>query len=75
MRIKTRSKFAGGPINVLPGDTLSVNYREANGTETRLVEEAFTGPMTFDEAAIVEGEIEDRRFVGGILIEKGKTEP
>jgi hypothetical protein len=73
MNIRKRAKLAV-PCTVTPGDVMQVTYRDygpdGKWRETVLIEDRFTHSQTFDEAAIIDGEIEGRGYVGGILIER-----
>lgn len=76
MKIRKRSKFAGGPISLVSGDTLEVRYRETdeNGkaTERVLVKDTFDHAATYDEAFTFDEVIDGRPAIGGGIIEVEK---
>jgi hypothetical protein len=72
-------------INLLPGDSVTLHYREAatdpdgnvvNGTTTQVAQAIVDQTYSFTEALIFEaapGELGAGRALGGVLIENGET--
>jgi hypothetical protein len=67
-----RSKI--DPIHLYPGDSVIVTWRD-NKTEKVLCEHKLdaTQSMTVDEALIFSGEYENRKALGGMVLEEKKN--
>lgn len=69
MKVLQRSKFAR-PFTLMVGDTLNVTYRDNNGEVVLATSTlADSHAMTIDEAVLFETTFEERRALGGMLLE------
>lgn len=68
--LKWLKKEKIAPINVLPGDSVTLSYRDAAGQDHHAAYAQIEKPMIIDEARIFTAEIENKDAIGGVFMGK-----